>query len=159
MVAIGNTACPLNLSATLPFCHVTLKAPRPLARAYPRHLNTLGDHLRNKRLDLELLQKDVAYRLGVDEASVYNWESRRASPSLQFIPKVIAFLCYAPKLVEANTLGEKLVVARRQLGIRQEDLARRLRVDPSTLGRWERGGAGHCQGISSNSKPSSVLLP
>lgn len=38
-----------------------------------------------------------------------------------------------------KTLGEKIVAYRRLLGISQEKLARLLEIDPSTLGRWERG--------------------
>jgi len=123
----------------LPFCHVRLTASRPLPPTYPRDLRTIGDHLRKKRLDLGLLQQEVARRIGVDEASIYNWENHRSSTSLQFIPKVIAFLGYSPRLAEANTHGEKLVFVGQQLGIRQEDLARELEVDPGTLGRMERG--------------------
>ena len=106
----------------MPFCHVSLTASRPLPPAYPRKLTTLGDHLRKKRLDLGLLQKDLAQRLGVDKASVHNWENHRSSPSLQFIPKVIDFLGYDPLSTEANTLGEKLVAVRQQPGLPQEDL-------------------------------------
>ncbi len=57
----------------LPFCQITLKTQKPLPSAYPQTPKTLGDHLRKKRLDLKLLQKEVAQRLGVGESTVYNW--------------------------------------------------------------------------------------
>jgi DNA-binding XRE family transcriptional regulator len=80
----------------LPFCHITLKAQKPLPSAYPQTLKTLGDHLRKRRLDLKLLQKEVAQRLGVGESSVYNWENNLTKPALRYIPKIVKFLGYVP---------------------------------------------------------------
>ena len=52
--------------------------------------------------------------------------------------KVIQFLGYVPLVADTEKLGDKIVTLRRMLGIRQEDLARQLGVDPTTLARWER---------------------
>ena len=76
--------------------------------------------------------------LGVSAATVYNWENNRSSPSLLQIPKVIKFLGYDP-YTSNETFGERIIRARRALGMTQKDLARRLGVDPMTLGYWERG--------------------
>lgn len=121
----------------LPFCHSTLTAPRPRSPAYPRELNTIGDHLRNRRLDLGLLQKEVAQRVGVDTASVTNWENNRSSPSLHSIPRIIRFLGYPPYDTSAQTLGERITTVRRCFGLKREELAERLGVDPTTLRNWE----------------------
>ena len=43
----------LNFIPALPFCHVRLSGPKPLPKAYPKHLKTLGDHIRKRRLDRE----------------------------------------------------------------------------------------------------------
>ena len=102
-------------------------------------LKTIGDHLRTKRLDLGLLQKEVAKRLGVDTDSVTNWEKGRTSPRLQLMPRIIEFLRYKPFDDNSELLGDKIVAMRRRLGMHQKDLARQLGVDPSTLARWERG--------------------
>ena len=125
----------------MPFCHVSLTASRPLPPAYPKELKTIGDHLRKKRLDLGLLQKEVAQRLGVDTDSVTNWEKGRSSPRLHLVPKIIEFLGYMPFADKSDgwNLGERIVQLRRSLGIRQDQLARQLGVDLSTLARWERG--------------------
>lgn len=123
----------------LPFCHLTLTASRPLQPAYPRTLNTLGDHLRKKRLDLGLLQGEVAERLEVDKDSVYYWETNRYAPSLRVIPRIIQFLGYMPYDTSSTSLGERIVAMRHAMGMSQERLARDLRVDPTTLSRWERG--------------------
>jgi len=42
-------------------------------------------------MDLGLFQRQVAERIGVSEASVYEWE-RGTVPELVHIPKIIAFL-------------------------------------------------------------------
>jgi len=122
----------------LPFCKVTLKAQKPLPSPYPKKLKTLGDHLRKRRLDLKLFQKEVAQRIGVEEATIWNWENNWSSPSLYYIPKIIEFLGYVPDCIKAKTLGEKIVTSRRLLGITQKEFARHLGIDPSTLGRWEK---------------------
>ena len=114
---------------------MTVTASRPIPSAYPRELKTLGDHLRKKRLDLGLLQKEVAQRLGVDTASVTNWEKGHTSPRLHLIPRIIEFLGNVPFSGEGKSLGQHIVEMRRALGVRQEDLARQLSVDSSTLAR------------------------
>ncbi len=67
----------------LPFSHITLKTQKPLASAYPQTLKTIGDHLRKRRLDLNLLQKEVAQKLGVCDPSIYNWENNLLTPSMK----------------------------------------------------------------------------
>ena len=53
-----------------PFCYVTLRGRRPLPAVYPKQLRTLRDHLRKRRLDLELLQRQVAEQICVDKSTV-----------------------------------------------------------------------------------------
>jgi len=99
----------------------------------------LGDHLRKRRLDLALFQKDVARRIGGNETSVWNWEKNRSSPTLRFIPRIIAFLGYTPDDTKPGGLGQRIVAFRRLRGLTQRELARRLGVDPTTLAGWEQG--------------------
>jgi transcriptional regulator with XRE-family HTH domain len=119
----------------LPFSRVSLKAKKPLPVSYPKCLNTLGDHLRQKRLELKLLQKEVARRFGVDESTVYNWETNRTTPILSHIPKIIKFIQYIPW----ENPAQEIWINRQILGISQELLARQVGVDPGTLSRWEKG--------------------
>jgi len=116
-----------------------LKAQKPAAAAYPKRLKILGDHLRKRRLDLKLFQKEVAKRLGTSTTSIYNWENNQTSPSLYSIPKIIKFLGYIPDSLQAKTLGEKIITSRRLCGLTQKELTRRLDIDPSTLARSEKG--------------------
>ena len=123
----------------MPFCHFRLTAQKPCALPYPIQLNTLGDHIRKRRLDLGLLQREVAEEIGVTESTIWNWESNHSSPQLRFMRKIRAFLGYNPHDTRSGLFGERIVVCRRIQGISQTELASRLGVDPTTLGKWERG--------------------
>lgn len=123
----------------LPFCDITLKAPKPLSSQYPQTLTTLGDHLRKKRLDLKLIQRDVAKMLEVETDTVTYWETNRVEPSPAFIPKIIDFLGYVPLSILPDDPRKRFVVYRKLAGLSQEEFARKLRVDPGTLRKWEKG--------------------
>jgi transcriptional regulator with XRE-family HTH domain len=99
----------------------------------------LGDHLRKKRLDLGLLQQEVAQRLEVDPMSISYWETNWYSPSLRVIPKIVKFLGYLPYDISSMNLAERIVTMRRCLGLSREELAGRLGVDESSLRHWEHG--------------------
>jgi len=102
-------------------------------------LEIIGDHLRKRRLDLGLLQKDVAATIGVDTCTITNWEKGRSEPELRFIPKIVNFLGYEPGGLKPVTLGERIKWYRYMRGISQEELARQIGIDPTTLSRLERG--------------------
>ena len=123
----------------MPSCHFTLRGRKPPPDGYPEELRTLGDHLTRKRSSLGLLQREVAPKLGLTEDTVHNWENDRTSPALRFVPGIIAFLGYVPCDTQPDDLDERIVTARRELGLGQKGLARRLDVDPGTLGRQKRG--------------------
>jgi transcriptional regulator with XRE-family HTH domain len=67
---------------------------KPLPLAYPQELRTIGDHLRKRRLDLGIRQKDVAKKLGVDETTVNNWERGRTNPTRRGMIRLLHFLGY-----------------------------------------------------------------
>jgi transcriptional regulator with XRE-family HTH domain len=98
----------------------------------------LGDHLRSCRLDRNLLQVQVAEQIGVDTTTICNWESNASIPAIRYIPAVLQFLGYDP-FPPAQTLAERLVTARKALGLSQRKLALSVGVDPGTLQSWEAG--------------------
>jgi transcriptional regulator with XRE-family HTH domain len=122
----------------LPFCHAHLEALRPLPRSYPQVIATIRDHPRKRRLDLGLLQREVAERLGADYCSVTNWELNRTSPALRFLPGIIRLIGYVP-VSSGPSMADRLRHSRRSLGLAQKRLAGLLGVDESTVARWERG--------------------
>jgi transcriptional regulator with XRE-family HTH domain len=122
----------------LPFCHFKLTAPKPRSAAYPKELNSLGDHLRKRRLDKGLLQREVAERLGADLKTIASWERQRTEPSFRHLPAVLAFLGYDPR-PEGQIFGERLYRARTARGLSHRDLASLIGVDESTVWKWEGG--------------------
>jgi transcriptional regulator with XRE-family HTH domain len=117
---------------------LVLKAEKPKSEAYPTELITYGDHIRARRLDLGLLQGQVAAGLGVDETTIYNWENNRVTPSISLIPQIIWFLGYCP-YTPGLPLSGKLKIWRQSLGFSQEGIAEALRIDEGTWRRWEVG--------------------
>jgi transcriptional regulator with XRE-family HTH domain len=86
-----------------------------------------------------LFQKDIAALLGADEASVFNWERNAASPSVAFLPRIIAFLGYVPYDPAHRPIGEKIRLSREALGLTQRQLAKTMHIDKTTLWGWEIG--------------------
>lgn len=111
-----------------------LKALRPLP--YPREPITLGEHLRKRRGELGLQQRDVARQVGVNASTILNWETGRTTPPIRHLPLIIEFLGYDPWPLP-KSLAEQLQAKRRQLGLSRKRAARCLGVDEGTLVRWE----------------------
>ena len=122
----------------MPFCHLSLSAKKP--SKLPKTLDTWGDHIKKRRLELGLYQRELAERLGVHGSTVTNWELDRSGPALRLFPRIIEFLGYVPDVDRPLTVDQEIVCRRRLLGLSQKKLAKLLGVDPSTLGRWENGG-------------------
>ena len=76
----------------LPFCHLVLNARKPKDSLYPAVLETLGDQLRAKRMDLGLYQKHVAKLLGITEDTICYCENKRVKPSTRLLPILLQFL-------------------------------------------------------------------
>lgn len=123
-----------------PRCHVegtTLRTTWKPAN-YPHNPQTVGEHIRRKRIDLGLQVKEVATQLGTDEQSVSGWEIGHRQPSLVHLPAVIHWLRYDPRPL-TESLGLRIRRWREGRGVSQMALAKRLNVDPGTLARWEKG--------------------
>ena len=132
----------------LPFGRITLRSQKPMDSAYPKNLITLGNHIRKRRLDLKLTQKQVALILGTNVTSILGWETNLHSPVISFIPKIVKFLGYIPYSKDFSDFKEKLLYFRRLSGLNQEKLAEMLGIDETTVAKWERG----------NHMPSRKLL-
>jgi len=127
-----------NLIVALPFCHVELKAQRRVVLPYPTTLKTLGDHIRKRRLDLGLNQKEVSKIIGTIPNTICSWENNSFKPSICFMPKIIDFLSYA-LYTPPQSLREKLITYRQFLGITQKKLAKMMGVNATSIRDWEKG--------------------
>lgn len=122
--------------AFLPFVQVIVKAAKP--GAYARHPMTLGQHLKRRRIELGLHQKDAARHLELDECTIGNWERDRTYPAVRFLPRLIRYLGYSPFPVPRTT-WERLRAKREALGLSRRRLAALLEIDDGTLQRYEHG--------------------
>ena len=113
---------------------------REIVTYYLKTLETLGDHIKNRRLALGLLQRQVAAELGTNETTLFRWERNMAQPQIRYLPRILKFLGYDPFPVTLS-LADKLLAARRTLGLTQKAFAERLGVDPTTLRKWKQGRA------------------
>ena len=69
----------------------------------PVQPQTVGDHIRRRR---QLLQRDVAERIGITQSCVWNWEANGSQPDFRYKPALIAFLGYNPAAGGQDARGE-----------------------------------------------------
>jgi transcriptional regulator with XRE-family HTH domain len=100
---------------------------------------TLGEHVRKRRLELGLTQTQAAERLGVNPWTILNWEKGHTEPPIKSMPAIIRFLSYDP-FSEPKNIPERLLAKRRAMGWGQRELAEHLGVDRCTITAWELGG-------------------
>ncbi len=84
-VWIGQVDLPyfhLRVAFPLPHVPVTFTVNRP--KDYSEHPKTLGEHLRKRRAELGLFQRQVANQLGASEWSYLLWENDRREPTVGF---------------------------------------------------------------------------
>src|SRR6476660_9057598 len=105
----------------LPFSGWVLRGPKPLPKGYPKAPKSLEEHLKRRRLDLGLLQKDLAALLGVSKATIGNWETGRSTAALRSIPAAVQFPGADPR--PAGSFPLRLRLSRERLGLSQRALA------------------------------------
>jgi transcriptional regulator with XRE-family HTH domain len=115
---------------------LTVKAQK--LKDYSPAPQILGEHLKKRRKEHGLLQREAAARMGIGIDTYANWENGRTKPvAAQFRP-VVQFLGYDPT-PEAKTLAERLEAKRRVLGATHSQIAGYLGWDPGTLRRYLNG--------------------
>lgn len=111
---------------------VTLKCLKP--NGIPVDPQTLGEHVKARRLALTLYQRDVALLLKVSPETVLHWEKGNTEPPVASMPALLKFLGYDP-FPEPKALSERLFVKRRAMGWSIQEAARNFGVDPGTCNR------------------------
>ena len=76
--------------------------------------------------------------IGVNKGTIHNWERNKHPPRIRHIPRIHEFLGYEVTDPPAS-LADHLLAYRKCHGLLQRAMAKRLRIDPATLGRYERG--------------------
>lgn len=122
--------------AFLPNVPLTLKAQKP--RDYSKTPQTLGEHLKKRRRELGLLQREAAERMGILTETYANWEKGKTVPVASQFKPVLAFLGYDPSPAPM-TLAERLEAKRRATGLTFAQIAAHLNWDQATLRRYVNG--------------------
>jgi DNA-binding XRE family transcriptional regulator len=110
----------------------------------------------NRRLELGLLQDQVAKIIGVCTDTITNWENGRGEPRIQSYPKVIEFLGYFPFEFDTSILGGRIKKYRYLNGLSQEKFSKELGVNESTVFHYENGK--HKPSFSTRQKLKLLLL-
>ena len=118
----------------MPYVPIRLKALKPKETDFEPQ--TLGEHVKKRRLELRLTQKQAASRLGVNPWTVLNWEKGHTVPPVESLPVILQFLGYDP-FPKPESLPERLLAKRRAMGWSIKEAARQLGVDEGTWGAWE----------------------
>jgi len=124
----------------LPFCNLRLRGRRPrvFPRGYPFAPNTLGQRIRQRRMDLGLTQQTLALQLGCWYQSVARWERDLSEPLAASWPAIEALLGVG-LVPERDGLPGRVRAARLRLGLTQEQVAARAGLDPRTIRNVETG--------------------
>lgn len=85
--------CPEEISTYSIKEWITIKRhPYSFSSYYPSNPKTLGEQLRKKRLDSELIAKQLADKLNVHHRTILNWEMGKVKPKGKCLKKVMDFL-------------------------------------------------------------------
>jgi transcriptional regulator with XRE-family HTH domain len=123
----------------VPFCgwaRLTIKAQK--LKDYSPDPQTLGEHLKKRRKELGLLQREAAERMGIGTDTYANWEKDKTKPVASQFRPVVALLGYDP-MPGPSTLAERLQAKRRILGVTFSQVARYLGWNTGTLARYLSG--------------------
>jgi transcriptional regulator with XRE-family HTH domain len=130
----------------LPFCYFTLKASRTAIRfrnlvhkGFILKPETLGQHLRSRRLALNLTQAQVAQHLNTLREQYDRWERDGVAPEVSMWPRLIRFLGYYP--THCQSPADWILRARRTLGLTQFALGRKVSIIAENIREWEHGKA------------------
>lgn len=106
----------------------------------------MGNYLSERRKEIGLTQREVAEAVGVAEATVSRWESGEiANMRRDKISALAKVLHCSPNFVMTGeqsavpTIGDRMRLRRKELGLSAEKVAERLGVSPATVYRYEKG--------------------
>ena len=115
---------------------MVLKCPKPI-RGYPLQFVTVADHLRKRRLDLNLTKVETGRRLGIGPWTYTRWESGEMTIEVRYYPRIISFLGYHP-LPRPTSFEEAVWRERTSRGLGRLALAKLVGVAETTVERAEK---------------------
>ncbi len=126
----------------MPFCYFTIRATKTSLRfrnltrkGFNLNPKSLGQHLRSKRLLLNLTQAQVASDLGTIREQYERWERDEITPIASFWPQLVRHLGRYPLTVTSS--ADWVLKARRMNGLSQFAFGRALKVIAKNVRQWE----------------------
>lgn len=110
------------------FANLKFTAKRPLPGKNPVEPRTIGEHIRKKRMDLQMKQKALSQLFKVSENTITYWEMGRSRPHVKYYPRIIEFLGYVPFDLKELSLGKQLYYARLIAGLNHIELGKKMEV-------------------------------
>jgi DNA-binding XRE family transcriptional regulator len=156
----------------LPFCDRVVSVPRDKylpsrIRGVPvqKDFNSLGGHLRRRRLQLKIFQSEAAHRMKVSNRTLSLWECDRLYPTWFYWPRICAYLGFdiftdstlgRPKGNESSsvaflssgtpmTTGQKIIKQRMEMRKTRTQYAEELGISYKTLWNWEHDRRKPCR--------------
>ena len=87
----------------MPIRDVRIVVPRPsypdrwkCTQVVPTETSTIGDKLKKVRLQRHLFQADLARQLGVDPATIHNWECKIYPPAKRYMSRIENWIAKPP---------------------------------------------------------------
>jgi DNA-binding XRE family transcriptional regulator len=156
----------------LPFCDRVVSVSR--SKYLPSRIrgvlvqkdeNSLGGHLRRRRLELDIFQSEAARRMKVSNRTLSLWECDRLYPTWFYWPRIKAYLGFDPftdstlgmpkgneslsvaflSEKTAITIGQKLRQFRIELRKTRSQLAAELGINIKTIWNWETNRRKPCK--------------
>ncbi|MFO1486366.1 MAG: helix-turn-helix domain-containing protein [Verrucomicrobiaceae bacterium] len=128
----------------MPFCFFTIRATKTSLRfrnltrkGFNLNPESLGQHLRSKRLLLNLTQAQTAEKLGTIREQYERWERDEITPVASFWPKLVCHFGRYPLTVTSP--ADWVLKARRVNGLSQYALGRKIKVIAKIVREWEHG--------------------
>ncbi len=108
-MSVFATSCSLEATsiversekALFPFSRHEVLLKRPIGGGYIKNPQTIGNHIRNRRLELKKSQREVAVLFGVHMSTVLHWEAGTKKPKAKHDAAITDFLGYEPECVAA----------------------------------------------------------
>jgi transcriptional regulator with XRE-family HTH domain len=112
---------------------------KPPHHSYPLNPTSIGQFLRRRRLDKEMLLREVAELIGVHTSVVAEWESGRKNPKAHYYPKLINFLQFIPFASRSKAHNHLFNFYRLVLGYSRREVASLVGVSYYMIYRFETG--------------------
>ena len=135
----------VNPFYNIPKYSIDISRPNIPPKGYPANPVTIGEHIRNKRLDCNLKQSEISRIIGVSEATIWNWENR-TMPDIKHVPSIIRYLEYVPFDRPENTsIFEKLRYYKLINGLTIKQPAKEIGWHHEQLMDWMGGKVRPCK--------------